>query len=163
MYDGLVDAGKDAGLALCGNKTVGIFRLEKVYHIYTREIDETTNPFEAGLGAHVRFDKGDFIGRDALLHIRDKGITRKLVGYVVDGAALMVPPGTPIAVEGKDVGKATLAAHSPTLNKVIGLGYVPVEFSEIGSALTIRAESENLSATVVETPFFDPKGERIRV
>ncbi len=163
MYDGLVDAGKDAGLALCGNKTVGIFRLEKVYHIYTREIDETTNPFEAGLGAHVRFDKGNFIGRDALLRIRDKGITRKLVGYVVDGAALMVPPGTPIAVGGKDVGKATLAAHSPTLNKVIGLGYVPVEFSEIGSALTIRAESGNLSATVVETPFFDPKGERIRV
>ncbi|MCH8834687.1 MAG: aminomethyl transferase family protein [Proteobacteria bacterium] len=163
MYDGLVDAGKDAGLALCGNKTVGIFRLEKVYHIYTREIDETTNPFEAGLGAHVRFDKGDFIGRDALLRIRDKGITRKLVGYVVDGAALMVPPGTPIAVAGTDVGKATLAAHSPTLNKVIGLGYVPVEFSEIGSALTIRAESGNLSATVVETPFFDPKGERIRV
>ncbi len=163
MYDGLVDAGKDAGLALCGNKTVGIFRLEKVYHIYTREIDETTNPFEAGLGAHVRFDKGDFIGRDALLRIRDKGITRKLVGYVVDGAALMVPPGTPIACEGTDVGKVTLAAHSPTLNKVIGLGYVPVEFSEIDSALTIRAESGNLSATVVEMPFFDPKGERIRV
>ncbi len=163
MYDGLVDAGKDAGLAMCGNKTVGIFRLEKVYHIYTREIDETTNPFEAGLGAHVGFDKGEFIGRDALLRIRDKGITRKLVGYVVDSAALMVPPGTPIAVGDKDVGKVTLAAHSPTLNKVIGLGYVPVEFSEIGSPLTIRAESGNLSATVVETPFFDPQGERIRV
>ncbi len=163
MYDGLVDAGKDAGLALCGNKTVGIFRLEKVYHIYTREIDETTNPFEAGLGAHVGFDKGEFIGRDALLRIRDKGITRKLVGYVVDGAALMVAPGTPIAVGGTDVGKATLAAHSQTLIKVIGLGYVPVEFSDFGSALTIRAESGNLSATVVETPFFDPQGERIRV
>ncbi len=82
---------------------------------------------------------------------------------MVDGAALTVPPGTPIAFEGTDVGKATLAAHSPTLNKVIGLGYVPVEFSEIGSALTIRAASGNLSATVVETPFFDPKGKRIRV
>ena len=81
----------------------------------------------------------------------------------MDSAALMVPPGTPIAVGGADVGKATLAAHSPTLNKVIGLGYVPVECSEIGSALTIRAESGNLSATVVETPFFDPTGERIRV
>ena len=163
MYDALVDAGKDWGMALCGNKTVGIFRLEKVYHIYTREIDETTNPFEAGLGAYVKFDKGEFIGRDALLRIRDKGNTRKLVGYVVDSAPLMVPPGTPIAVAGADVGKATLAAHSPTLNKVIGLGYVPVEFSEIGSALTIRAESGDLSATVVEMPFFDPKGERIRV
>ena len=163
MYDALVDAGKHWSMALCGNKTVGIFRLEKVYHIYTREIDETTNPFEAGLGAYVKFDKGEFIGRDALLRIRDKGNTRTLVGYVVDSAPLMVSPGTPIAVADTDVGKATLAAHSPTLNKVIGLGYVPVEFSEIGSALTIRAESGDLSATVVEMPFFDPKGERIRV
>lgn len=162
MYDALVDAGKKHGLVLAGNRTVGMFRLEKVYHIYTREIDETTNPFEAGLGHTVSFDKGDFVGRDALLSIKKKGVERKLVGYVVESAPVVVAPGTPIEVSQKKIGKATFAAYSPTLSKTIGLGYVPVKYSEIGSELTIVHESGRLSAKVTETPFFDPAGARIR-
>jgi aminomethyltransferase len=163
MYDALVEGGKDHGLELCGSKTVGIFRLEKVYHIYTREIDETTNPFEAGLEAFVNLDKGDFIGRDAILAIKEKGIDRKLVGYEVDSKPIVVTPGTPIEIDGKPAGKATFAAYSPTLDKVIGLGYVPVEHSKIGSTLTIVTDSDKVTASVVDTPFFDPKGERIRI
>ncbi|MGI9385582.1 MAG: aminomethyltransferase family protein [Methyloligellaceae bacterium] len=163
MYDSLADAGREHGLALCGNKTVGIFRLEKVYHIYTREIDETTNPIEAGLDAFVKLDKGDFVGRDALMRVQDQGITRKLVGYEVDGPPVVVGPGTPIEIDGEAVGKATFAAHSPTLNKVIGLGWVPVAHADVGTALNICTDSGKLSARVVETPFFDPDGKRIRV
>ncbi len=163
MYDALIKGGKDSELVLCGRRTVGIFRLEKVYHVYTRDIDETTHPFEAGLGAYVKLDKGDFIGRDALLEIQEKGVERKFVGYVVKNGPLTVPPGTPIAVDGETIGKATFAAPSPTLGKTIGLGYVPVGEAEIGTKLTILHDSGNLSAQVVETPFFDPKGTRIRI
>ena len=163
MYDALVDAGEEHGLQLCGNKTVGIFRLEKVYHIYTREIDETTNPFEAGLDPFVNLDKANFIGRDAMLRIKEKGVTRKLVGYEVAGGPTVVTPGTPIEIDGQTVGKATFAARSPTLNKMVGLGYVPVKYAKIGSKLTIITGSGKLNATVVDTPFFDPEGKRIRM
>lgn len=162
MYDALVDAGRERGLMLAGNRTVGMFRLEKVYHIYTREVDETTNPFEAGLGHTVNFNKGDFIGRDALLAIKEKGVERTLVGYVVDSDPVVVTPGTPIEIEGKTIGNATFAAYSPTLRKTIGLGYVPVSHSEIGSQLTIIHDSGRLSAKVTQIPFFDPEGTRIR-
>lgn len=163
MYEALVEAGKPHGMELCGNKTVGIFRLEKVYHIYTREIDEATNPLEAGLDGFVQLDKGDFVGRDALLKIKDNGVERKLVGYEVDSPPVVIGPGTPIQIDGQEIGQATFAAHSPTLGKVIGLGYVPVAQSGIGTALTIVAPSGPLSAKIVETPFFDREGSRIRV
>jgi aminomethyltransferase len=163
MYDALYDAGQAHGLQLCGAKTIGVFRLEKVYHIYTREIDETTNPVEAGLDGFIKADKGDFIGRDALLRIRDKGVDRKLVGYEVAGGPVVVTPGTPIEIDGKELGKATFAAYSPTLDKVIGLGYVPSEYAAIGTKLTVNTGSEKLSAVTVPTPFFDPEGRRIRL
>ncbi len=68
---------------MCGNRTIGIFRLEKVYHVYTRDIDETTNPYEAGLGWTVKLDKGDFIGRKALAKVKETGAARTLVGFEV--------------------------------------------------------------------------------
>lgn len=163
MYEAIYQAGQDDGLQLCGSKTVGFFRLEKVYHIYTRDIDESTNPFEAGLGWAVRFDKGDFVGRDALARIKEQGTERKLVGFEVDGGPVGIAPGTPIEIGGQAHGKATFGAPSPTLGKSIGLGYVPTEHSEIGTTLTIKAEGGDLTATIVETPFFDPKGDRIRM
>lgn len=163
MYDALLEAGKDHGARMCGNKIVGLFRLEKVYHIYNREIDEATNPFEAGLDAPIKFDKGDFIGRDALLRIRDKGIERKLVGFEVESEPTLIAPGTPIEIDGKEVGKATFGANSPTLNKVVGLGYVPVNSTDIGTELFIKTDSGTLTAKVVQTPFYDPEGKRIRL
>jgi len=163
MYDALVEAGKDKGAQLCGNKIVGVFRLEKVYHIYTREIDETTNPFEAGLDGPIRFDKGDFIGRDALLRIKEKGVDRKLVGFEVESGPVLITPGTPIEINGKEVGKATFGTHSPTLNKMIGLGYVPMTSTGLGTELFIKSDSGKLSAKIVRTPFFDPEGKRIRI
>ncbi|MEC9369228.1 MAG: glycine cleavage system aminomethyltransferase GcvT [Pseudomonadota bacterium] len=163
MYDAIYNAGKKHGLELCGNKTVGIFRLEKVYHIYTREIDESTNPFEAGLDPFIKLDKQiDFIGRDALMRIRDKGVDKKLVGYEIAGGLVVVAPGTPIEVNGKS-GRATFAAFSPTLKKVIGLGYVPVEHASPGTKLKIKTQSATLDATIVPYPFYDPEGKRIRV
>ena len=163
MYDAIVEAGRDDGLQLCGNKTIGVFRLEKVYHIYTRDMDESTNPFEAGLDKAVKLDKGEFIGRDALLRIGQQGVSRKLVGFEITDGAATATPGTLIEINGQECGKATFAGFSPTLDKTIGIGYVPTEHAGAGTELVIGTEPEPLKATVVEIPFFDPKGDRIRM
>jgi aminomethyltransferase len=163
MYDAFVKAGEEHGMALCGNRTIGMFRLEKVYHVYTRDIDETTNPFEAGLGRAVKLDKGDFIGRRALAEIQKSGPARKLVGFELGTEPVTVANKSPIAVSGKQVGHVTFVGFSPTLQKAIGLGYVTSSEAKDGNELTLAGDSGTLSAKIVPIPFFDPKGTRIRV
>lgn len=162
MYDAVMAAGKGVGLVPCGNGTVRIFRLEKVYHIYTRDIDESTNPFEAGLGWTVKFEKGEFIGREALLQINQEGVKRKLAGFVV-GDSEAAQAGDSILVEGSQVGQVTSGGFSPTLQKSIGLGYVLVNYANVGTELIIQRGDHHLPATVVEIPFYDPRGARIRI
>jgi aminomethyltransferase len=162
MNDAFVESGKEDGLALCGNRTIGTFRLEKVYHVYTRDVDENTNPYEAGLGWTVRLDKGQFIGRDALAKVKAAGPARKLVGFEVGDQPVTVAGKSPIQVHGKVVGQVTVVGFSPTLNKSIGLGYVESDVATSGSELTLTSDSGTLTARMVTIPFFDPKGTRIR-
>ena len=163
MYDAFVKAGKDEGLELCGNRTIGTFRLEKVYHIYTRDIDESTNPYEAGLGRTVKLDKGDFIGRSALAKINQQGPTRKLVGLDVGERPVTVPGKSPIQAGNEQVGHVTVVGFSPTLNKAIGLGYVNARCAEEGAELILTSDTGPIGASIVSLPFFDPKGTRIRM
>jgi aminomethyltransferase len=163
IYDAFVAAGKEHGLALCGNRTIGILRLEKVYHVYTREIDEMTNPYEAGLGRAVKLDKGDFIGRAALVEIKRRGPARRLVGFEIGEKPVTVANKSPIQVSGKPVGQVTVVGFSPSLKKCIGLGYVSDAEAKAGNELTLTADSGTVKATIVEIPFFDPKGTRIRI
>lgn len=160
MFDAIMEAGKDVRLVPAGNATFRILRLEKVYHIPAREIDEHTNPFEAGLDRTVKFGKGDFIGRDALLRVKEAGIKRKLVGFEIAGSEAP-QGGEAILVSGEQVGRVTNGGFSPTLQKNIGLGYVSVEYANVGTQLAI--EKAIHPATIVEIPFYDPKGTRIRI
>jgi aminomethyltransferase len=163
MYDAFVKAGDGEGLELCGNRTIGMFRLEKVYHIYTREIDETTNPYEAGLGRTVKLDKGDFIGRAALAKVHEKGPSRKLIGLEVGDKPVTVAGKSPIKAGKDTVGYVTVVAFSPTLNKAIGLGYVQSDYAKVGGELVLSADGGPVAAKIVPIPFFDPKGARIRI
>lgn len=163
MYDAFVNAGKDMGMALCGNRTIGMFRLEKVYHVYTREIDESTNPYEAGLGRAVKLDKGDFIGRAALEKIYKSGPSRKLIGFEIGDKPVTVANKSPITIDGKQVGHVTFVGFSPTLKKAIGLGYVTTSVAKDGNQLTLTADSGSIQAKIVPIPFYDPKGTRIRM
>ena len=140
-----------------------MFRLEKVYHIYTRDIDETTTPYEAGLGRTVKLDKGDFIGRAALAKIQNAGPSRKLVGLEIGDKPVAVAGKSKIKIGQEAVGHVTVVGFSPTLNKAIGLGYVSAQCAKDGQPLTLTGESGETSAKIVPLPFFDPKGTRIRV
>jgi aminomethyltransferase len=162
MYELLQEAGKGHGLQLCGNRTIGIMRLEKVYHIYNREIDEATNPFEAGLGRAVKLEKGDFVGRDALRKIKERGNSRKLVGLIAEPGTKVAAPKTPVSASGHEVGYITAMANSPTLNKPIALAYVQLDASEVGTQLTVGNGSDSIKMTVTTIPFYDPNGTRLR-
>lgn len=163
MYELLQDAGKGLGLALCGNRTIGVMRLEKVYHVYTRDIDESINPFEAGLGRAVKLDKGDFIGREALRKIKERGNSRTLIGLIAEPGTRVAAPKTPILAKGREVGYITAMANSPTLGKPIALGYVAVEDSEVGTELDIGTGGDTIRMSVTTIPFYDPHGARLRI
>jgi aminomethyltransferase len=139
-----------------------VLRLEKVYHVYTREIDESTNPFEAGLEKAVKLEKGDFVGRAALRKLKESGLTRKLVGFSAGHGGQVFPPKSTIMADDQPVGYVTVMAASPTIGETIGLGYVSIEHSEIGTPLMVAAAGEQTDVKVVRTPFFDPEGTRIR-
>lgn len=162
MYDAIVEAGKPSGMALCGNRSLGIMRLEKVYHVYTRDIDETTSPLEAGMDRTVKLDKSDFIGRDALLAAKKKGVGRKLIGLIGEPGVAVAPPKSDVLNKGRKVGHVTFMAVSPTLGKPIALAYVTPDVTALGTSLTVAAQGANIDLKVTRIPFYDPDGARIR-
>jgi len=152
VWQAIFDAGEEFDIAPIGLGARDSLRLEKKYCLYGNDIDETTNPFEAGLGWITKLEKGDFIGRDALLRIKEQGIQRKLMGFVVEGR--MIPRhGYPIFVGDQKVGHVTSGAFSPILEKNIGLGYIQIDHARVGTAIEIESRGRRFAAEIVKTPF----------
>jgi aminomethyltransferase len=130
-------------------------RLEARLSLYGHEIDETTNPFEAGLGWVVKLDKGEFLGRSALLAIKAAPKPRTIVGFEMTGRGI-ARQGYAIVAEdtGNELGRVTSGAPSLSLGKNIGLGYVPPAFSKLGTKLGIDIRGKVTPAQVVATPFY---------
>ncbi len=152
VWNKVFQAGQEFEIAPIGLGARDTLRLEKKYCLYGNDIDETTNPLEAGLGWITKLQKGDFIGRDALLKVKAEGIKRKLVGFIVAGRAIP-RHHYPILVEGKEVGHVTSGCYSPILEKNIGLGYVAIEHAGIGNKIMINARGREVPAEIVKTPF----------
>ncbi|MDA0999597.1 MAG: glycine cleavage system aminomethyltransferase GcvT [bacterium] len=153
LWDGLMAAGAPEGLCPCGLGARDTLRTEMKYPLYGNDIDETTNPIEAGLGWVVKFKAGDFIGREALLKIKEAGPPRKLVGFeMIDRG---IPRhGAEILAGGAAAGVVTSGTMSPSLGKAIGIGYVPVEYAKEGSEIAVDIRGTARAAKVVKTPFY---------
>jgi aminomethyltransferase len=157
LWEALLEAGEDAGLIPAGLGARDTLRFEAKLPLYGHEISDQLNPLEAGLGFFVKFKKGtDFIGRAALEELRAKGLEKKLVGFE------MVERGIPrggyeIAKDGQVVGFVTTGSFSPTQERNIGMGYVPVALSELGSEFDVIIRGKAVKAKVVETPFYQPR------
>ncbi|MCA9532539.1 MAG: glycine cleavage system aminomethyltransferase GcvT [Myxococcales bacterium] len=141
-----------------GVKPIGLgardtLRLEGKLSLYGNDIDETTNPLEAGLGWVVKLDGDDFLGRDALRAIKAAGVTRKLVGIEMTGRGI-ARHGYPVVVDGQTVGVVTSGSPSITLGTNIGLAYVPVDKAAVGTVLGIEIRGKIIDAVVVKTPFY---------
>ncbi|MBZ5589933.1 MAG: glycine cleavage system aminomethyltransferase GcvT [Acidobacteriia bacterium] len=149
----LLAAGAEFGIVPAGLGARDTLRFEACMPLYGNDIDDTTTPFEAGLGWIVKLDKGGFLGRDALLHQQAEGIRRKLVGFEMTGRGI-ARHGYPIWGGGKEIGEVTSGTHSPTLGKALGMGYVPVELSSVGSQFEIEIREQKVAAQVIEMPFY---------
>jgi aminomethyltransferase len=127
--------------------------LEKCYCLYGNDIDQTTNPLEAGLGWITKLAKGTFNGSDVINQVKAEGIKRKLVGFVVNADKFIARHGYKIFADGKEIGEVTSGNLSPSLNKPIGLGYVAVAYKDPGAKIEIEARGKTFPAEVVKTPF----------
>jgi aminomethyltransferase len=152
MWNTIFEAGAELGIKPVGLGARDTLRLEKAFCLYGNDIDDETSPLEAGLGWVTKFTK-DFINSEALKAQKDAGLKRKLVGFE------MIDRGIPRGHyelcdgEGNKIGEVTSGTQSPTLQKGIGLGYVPTEFSKTGTEIFVKVRDRLLKAQVVKTPF----------
>ena len=135
-----------------------VLRLEVGYSLYGSDIDEETTPLEAGLEGFINFDKS-FIGKDALLRLKEKGVSRKKVAFEVTGRR-SPRHHYDICSGGKIIGNVTSGVFSPILGRGIGIGFINPELTATGTPLTINHERVTMEATVCELPFF--KGGSVR-
>jgi aminomethyltransferase len=143
----------------CGLGARDTLRLEAGMALYGHEIDETTNPYEAGLGRVVRLQKGEFSGREALAPVAERGADRKLVGFELTTGG--VPrQGYPIVADGAEVGRVTSGNMSPSLGKPIGMAYVPNDRSDVGTEIAVEIRGRNVPAQVVPLPFYEHRTRR---
>lgn len=153
VWDSVFEAGAEFGIEPVGLGCRDTLRLEKCYMLYGNDIDETTNPIEAGLGWITKLNKGKFNGSDVIARVKEEGPKRKLVGFFTDTERFIPRHGYKIFHEGKEVGYITSGNMSPSLNRPIALGYVPAELSAIGTKLEIEARKKFFTVEVVKTPF----------
>lgn len=157
LWRRLLTVGEAFGIAPAGLGARDTLRLEACLCLYGNDIDETTNPIEAGLGWVVKLDRNDFVGRNRLRDIVANGPTRKLVGIEMVGRGI-ARHGYPIVDSaGAVLGEVTSGSPGPTLGKNVALGYVPVECSAVGNKLGIEIRNKVVDAVVVDTPFYKRK------
>ena len=148
-----MEAGKPEQIQPAGLGCRDSLRLEMAYRLYGSDMDDTTTPLEAGLAWVVKLDKGEFVGRQALLRQREQGVARKLVGFTLVDAGIP-RHGYPVQQDGRKVGDVTSGTKSPSLGTSIGLAYVPTSLAAEGSTFAVEIRGRAAAARVVKTPFY---------
>ena len=153
LWDEILAAGAGFGIKPCGLGARNTLRLEAAMALYDHEIHASITPWEANLSWIVRMDKRDFIGRNALARQKERGITRSLVGFEMAGRGIG-RDGYEVCIENAGAGWATSGGPSPTLNKNIGLCYLPARHAEPGRRIQILVRGQAVDALTVTTPFY---------
>lgn len=153
LWFALLEEGQADGLKPTGLGARDSLRTEMKYALYGNDIDDDHTPLEAGLGWIVKLDKADFVGKDALLAQKARGIQRKLAGFeLIDSG---IPRhGYPILKDGQRVGEVTSGTMGPSVKKAIGMGYVPAELAAEGASFHVEIRGRPAAARVVKTPFW---------
>jgi sarcosine oxidase subunit alpha len=163
LWDTLMAAGEEYGIAPFGVEAQRTLRLEKGHIIVTQDTDALSTPLEADMAWTVKLDKPDFIGRTSLAQLRDEEPSQKLVGFEMSDGFPVPDEGSAILRDdGYPVGRVTSARFSPTLNRAIGLAWVPASCGAEDSELRIALNGAAALARVVSTPFYDASGSRMK-
>ena len=153
VWTAVMEAGAEFGLQPIGLGARDTLRLEAKYCLYGNDITDQTSPLEARLAWIVKLDKGDFIGRDALLVQQAGGVSRRLVGFQLEERGV-ARPHYPVLVDGEVVGEVSSGAHAPSLGTSIGLCYMPAGSTKPGTRFEVQIRKNRVPAVVVKTPFY---------
>jgi aminomethyltransferase len=154
VWNKIMDAGEEFGIAPAGLGARDTLRLEMGFALYGNDITKDTHPLEARMGWLTKLDKGDFIGKDALLKAKEAGLTRKLMGFEITGRRAIPRKGYDIVnADGQKIGKVTSGSMSITLGKGIGMGYIQIDDANEGDEIFIQVRKKQVSANVVKPPF----------
>lgn len=164
VWDALYAAGEKHGIEPGGYKALDSLRLEKSYRYYSMDVTMLENPYEAGLGFCVRLNKGDFIGREALLRVKESGISQRLCTLTIGGEDYLTIYGGEAVLQGPVVvGRLRSAGYGYTVRRNIAYAYLPLPLARVGTQLEVEVFGRNIPAEVAEDVLYDPKGERLRV
>jgi len=162
LWDTLWEAGRPFGMIALGGGAFDSLRLEKGYRLWGADIHTDYNPFEAGLGFAVKLDKGSFLGREALLRIKERNLTRRLCCLTLDDRDVVVMGKEPILDGAQTLGYVTSANYGYTVGKGIVYGYLPVAYAPRGTTVEVEYFDRHYRATVSDEPLYDPKGLKLR-
>jgi aminomethyltransferase len=155
VWNEVLEAGKEFGILPCGLGSRNTLRLEAAMALYGHEISDSINVFEAGLERYAKLDKGDFVGRDALIRIQqESGPKRKLVGLEMVERGIGRDGYPVVSLDGKQIGEITSGSPAPFLKKNIALAFVPVEFTALETEVAVEIRGQMVKAKVVPTPFY---------
>jgi aminomethyltransferase len=152
LWEEILFAGAEFGIRPCGLGARNTLRLEAKMALYGHEIHASITPWEADLGWIVKIDKGAFVGREALLRQKERGVTRKLIGFEMRGRGIG-RDGYEVCLNGLGAGWVTSGGPAPSLNKNIGLCYLPIDQARIGQGIQIMVRGQPVEAVTVATPF----------
>ena len=162
LWDRLWSAGAPLGLVAGGYRAIDTMRLEKGYRVWSSDITPEDNPYEAGLGFAVRLNKGvDFIGKEALIDAKARGITRRLRPLLLDDGEAIALGGEPVRVNSQIAGRVTSGGYGYSIDRSIAYAYLPPACTP-GNRGDVQVFGRWVPATVASEPLYDPTGERIR-
>jgi aminomethyltransferase len=153
LWNDLMHAGQPAGMIPCGLGARNTLRLEAGMCLYGHEIDDTTTPWEAGLGWICKMEKAPFLGSDVLAQQKKDGLARKLIGFEMLDKRIG-RDGYPVLINGQEAGRVTSGGPAPFLKKNIGMAYVPPKSTAVGTDVSIGIRGQSEAARIVALPFY---------
>jgi glycine cleavage system T protein len=162
LWDILWQAGQAHDIIVAGGGCFDSLRLEKGYRLWGADIHTEHNPYEAGIDWALRLNKGDFLGKDALLNIKENGVSRRLCCLTLDQPQGVVLGKEPILANGRTLGYVTSANYGYSVGKFIAYGYLPLDYAQPGTQVEIEYFGERCGATVQAEPLFDAEMLRVK-
>ncbi len=153
LWKHLLEAGQELGVQPIGLGARDTLRTEMKYSLYGNEIDDTTNPYAAGLGWVVKPQKKDFCGKTAMLERKEQGLGKKLIGFQLIDKGIPRAGYTLFSFDNQEIGTVTSGTMSPTLNVPIGIAWVEIAHSQEGTEFAVDIRGRKVKARVVSTPF----------
>jgi aminomethyltransferase len=157
LWRRLMTDGAAFGVQAIGLGARDTLRTEMKYSLYGHEIDDTTNPYAAGLGWVVKPQAKDFLGRATIMERKEQGLKQKLVGFVLQERGIPRQGYSLFSFDNKEIGKVTSGTMSPSLNLAIGIAYVDAAFADEGCEFNVDIRGRGAKAKVVKTPFVQTK------